>query len=820
VARKIKNPKKPSPRLKIKTKVDLPLPPAVPSASSLTGPVWGIIFGWAAVAFFMLALQHFHPIYMPSYMTFSPPEWHHLLALLAAGLMLLAWSFRSAPPDSPASGDFSRPVAWAWLALILVLAAAMRLFEANQIPSNYWDDLCLPLTEACQISEYNHWCGQDEPLHPCALASFLYLFPQWSGLYIQRITAVVFDLTAIWLFYLLGKEFGKRRIGIFMASFGAICKAQIILDLSYMRFCTIPVTVAAVLLFSLRLFKKPTLTHYLQWTFFVTLGYYTYTSYRPLGPFFIVAVLGWILLREKRKPFPYWHYGLGLGLILLVGLLFTYQNRFILAPGSPLRAAATLVMENKWLVGLWGLALLMAWIKIWRDSRKGKTDQGMVYWALGVVLIVLLAMPILDVSYLSTRMSNISVLSVSAPHSLAATLHTLTQRVWLTVQTLFFSGSDRSDLNLFYDPFFGVIDCIVIVPGLLFILAQPTWPRVFILLAGLVGVIPHIVADPGGSRLTDCITPFLLAGALGLNRMVEVGAASAHSKIWKGVFLAIWVGLVGVGATVTFQKLYFHFMRQDGPTVAYARQITLDCGDNRVYLSVFEGFLAEQILNENNTVYQFSALSNPIDLGAGEPKPNVVLLLKTDRIPTPGLLALLKAQYPGAQWQTNPVHPPYIGGTDQMIRVFIPADQIPEGGSALFHVVRVPSNHWTRRIYTASYRLGKGVILDEDKANSLTDPFQFATGNYGVCTARFETAFNATTEGRYRFLVDTDQPLNLWVDGRNILKLRPFGKGHFTGSLHLTAGNHPLTFMCFSPVTLGIPRFTVQYPDGQTQPLR
>ena len=805
-------------------------PPAPILENHLAKPALAVLCGWALVAFFILAVHGFHPIYYPSLVNFGPEQWHRLLLFFAAGLGLMAWGFRSMPTEEP-SDDISPAASRILLFLIMVLGACMRLYGANGFPSNYWDDLSLPLNDACQISEYHRFFifgGYEpgEPMDAYFLALLLHFFPQWSGLLIQRLVATGFDLAALWVFYLLGKEFGKRRIGLLMASFGAVCKPQIMLGLSYMRFFTVPVVMGLVLLFGLRLFKKPTLSHYLEWAFAVGLGYYTYTSFRPMGPYFIIAVLVWVLLKDRLKPFPYWNWFLGWGLTALVAFLFIYQHRFILNQFSPLRGWVTYIMEKTWGVPIGGLTLLVALAKVWWDARKGRTSWNLFYWSLGVILITLMVTPILEQSLLCTRMSNLSVLSTNAPQPLLGSLEILFNRVWLTVLTLFYSGGDRYDMNLMFDSFFGVADAIFILPGLLYILVRPTWPKMFILMAGLVGLAPHILADPGGSRLSDCITPFLLAGALGFNRILETGVGSSGSRFWKSVFLALWIGLLSFGAYSTFQKLYFHFMKMDGPQVVFARQITEDCVHNRVYLANFEGFLSEQVLNENNTVYRFSLDSNTfylktniIYLSPDEPKPDVVVLFKSNQIPQPGLMEDLKAQFPGSQWEAIPIYPWSPNDTTRLWRAFIPGNQIPEGGSAMIHVIRTPLVRWTRKIYTADYRVGHGVVLGEDRVENLADPYLFPTNYFGLSTGRFDTSFNAPEEGLYRFSVETDYAIDLWMEGRDILRARPFGKHKYSGTIRLTQGNHPLQFMSFSPVTMGIPHFTVEYPNGEKKPL-
>lgn len=292
-----------------------------------------LVAGWALVFVFFLGLQQFHPIYNPS-PGLPPQNWWYLLPLFFTGLLLMAWSFKKIPVAG-LEDDTGKWLSRFLLLLILGLAAFIRLYQANSVPGHYWNDFALPLNDASQISDYHQFFvgapfEEGEPLYAYSLAVVMRFFPSLDGIFIQRLVLVFYDLAAILVFYALGREFGKRRIGLLMASFGAISKAMLMIMLSYMRFGTIHVAIALVLLFSLRLYKKPSLAHFLQWAVAIGLGFYTYTAFRPMAAFFVFTMFFWILYRKKEEFFYFRDRFFGWGLMGLVALLLLYEHRFSL----------------------------------------------------------------------------------------------------------------------------------------------------------------------------------------------------------------------------------------------------------------------------------------------------------------------------------------------------------------------------------------------------------------------------------------------------------------------------------------------------------
>jgi hypothetical protein len=778
------------------------------------------LVGWALIAVFSLGLQFFHPVFIKSFNGLSDNQWHQLILLFAVGAAALSWGLRGMP-SAGVPGDIGPLPARLILACLMGLGAFMRLHGANSVPANYWDDFSLPLNDAVQVLENHRFFvyGSSEPGEPMfayALALVLYLFPRIDGILAERLILTGFDLAGIWIIYLAGKELGKRRIGLLAASFWAINHALLMMVLSYMRFPTLPPVMALILLFSFRLFKKPNLSHFLEWGASVALGYYTYTAFRPMGPYFMIAVMLWVLRRNNEGLSKSWGRLWGCTLSGSLALLFIYEHRFILSPA--LKNGADFMMASHWIMPVLGLALAAFFYKILSLARQQKISWEILYWSYALFLFGAMVYPMLSDNFLARRMANLSVLSSwDVPKTFFSTVTTLAHRVYLSIQTLYYSGNDRYDMNLFGDPYFDVADVIFILPGVVYAFCRPTWLKTYILLAAGVGLVPHIMADPGGSRLADCVAPFLLLGAVALNEAFEGSSETPSPGLWKTLLVALWMGLVGFGAVTLYQKAYFHFMMIKGPQCILTEQVAKDWAANRVYLADYEGMeLSDQPLDEKNTVYRFSTDGNTIYLGPNENPSDLVVLLKIEALPEPDILDKLKAQFPMGQWTETKIYPDRPGDKSFMERLWIPGSGITSDPTKLIHWERIPAYRWTRKFYGANYRIGYGVIRAEDRVEDVDAPFLPAVTNakIGTMTARFEENFTAPTDGKYVFQVETDRPLDLWLGDQIVIHARPFWKGHYKGSIHLDAGSHPLRLMIPDPDPGRDAKISVRYPGS------
>ncbi len=546
-----------------------------------------ILSGLALAAYVFFSVKHFHPIASQSYgLPAERMPFYYFLIL--SGFLLAVLGFQRNPktlgppiPDSDIGSKASRIL----LFFILVLGAVMRLYGAGEITGQYWDDFALAWVDARSIVDYHHFFifanAQDgEPLHAYLLAGFMWLFPRVSGLMAQRLVPTLIDLCAIWLFYLIGKEFGKRRIGLVFASLGAVNQAMLSMLLSCMRFYLIPFFIALCFLLTFRLFKKPSLFHFLAWGFCIGAGYYTYTAFRPWGPFLVLVVLAWIYYKEKSSSFTLqaWHFSIGFFTLLMVA--FLYLHRFVFE-GSKLAHGL------QWLVDVraplfYAVFLLLCFINLFRREIHLRSSQTIIKWALGVLMAVAMANPILSITELSKRLSPTSTLSRGVD-SIGAAGGILWEHFLNTVRGLWFAYQGREDLHFFGEPFYDGVTLTVIFGGLAFLAARVNWPGIFLLMACGLGILPQVMADSGGNRLVGSIVPFLLLGALGLDGLFETASQSGKLPVRKMPYL-VWIALIAAGAWINYAHTYFYYQKAYYPEVFEGRQVQKDCGANRVYL--------------------------------------------------------------------------------------------------------------------------------------------------------------------------------------------------------------------------------------------
>ena len=804
----------------------IPETPAVVSAPVPSRLPW-ILFGWASTAVFFLGVQHFNPIYHSGFWPVSQDQWRHLDVLLIVGILLLAWGMKGIPESGPAD-DIGQGPARILLFLILGLGAFLRLYGLSLYPANYWDDPAQTLYDSLQISDYHNfirygYTQSGEAGYSYLLAPILYFFPRFPGILAQRFLSTGLDLIMIWLFYLLGKEFGKRRIGLLMASFGAICRPLLLLLLSYMRYPALTACLALAMLFTVRLFKNPSAKHFFYWGLSLGLCYYTYTAIRVLGPCFLLGVLVWVLWRDRERASKAWDWALGLGLAGLMMFLFVYLHRFFFKPDNPLPHLLEWLVEKAGLQYLWGAALVGVGVKIWREARREGAKREILRWAWSALLFAALITPALLPIELRTRIKNLNALGIESNYNLFQVAGAFAHRISLTLNTLFYSGGDRSDMSCYGDPFFDVVSLFFILPGLVYAAVRPKPLNLFILGLALCGLVPHILADPGSDRLVDCIEPLLLLGALGVNRVMESAVAARRPWFWKTVVLGIWAGGVGFGADVNFQKIYLHFEKMPRQEVALAQLAGFDSSHNRVYLGWLAWFSRpENVMNEGKTIYRFSADSNTLYLTPEEPAPDIVALFRSDELPQAGIVEKLQAQFPHAQVSRGPILPFHPEDSTALVRVWIPGTDVTGDKTKLFHVERVPVVNWTRRFYEKLYRLGCGMIVGEDRVENLHDPFLPGVPAWalGECTGRLEGNWEAPTDGKYEFSVNTGQCMDFWIGDRLVLRARPGSTRTYKAKAYFGKGHYPVRIMVLNPISQGIPLLTVRAPGSDAlQPL-
>jgi hypothetical protein len=798
---------------------------SIPTEPTSSWVLFRLLFGWLLIVLFFLSIKNFQPGLPPSVSKayeISQEQWRYLILLFGVGMGFLAWGFRSLPRLLPVH-DVSTVTSRLLLFLVFLTALGMRVYRMDQIEGHYWQDYALPMGDAALALDLNDWFilapyQPGEPFYSYLIVALFRLFPDAWGFLVQRWASILIDMSAIWVFYLLGKEFGSRRIGLLMAALGAFNKPMMALFLCYMRMPGVALAVGLIFLFSMRIFRKPNAAHFLQWSLAVSFGFYTYTAYRPMAPYFILAVLLWILFRKREKPWGSSAWILGLGLLGLIGGLFVYEHRFILNPDSNLRALLVNAFEKWYIAYFASAALVAALLRHLYVLRRDRGELSLLYWTGGVLLILALVYPLINAGVLSSRLAPASVLTSGESALHQGPLGVLGYRIWVTFLTLFHSGSDRNDMYLFGDSFFDAISMMFIVPGLILVLFRPSWRGTFVLVAAIAGMSVHVLADPGGSRLSGCITPLLLLGALGVDRILNFTAA----RRGLGTFLAVFatILLLVFGTVTSFQKQYLHFMKNIKWPAAIAQQAIQDHPNHRVYLGVVNDIMSFDVLLERHEIHLLTAYPNTIELGPDEKIPDVVMIFMPTHRPSHDTVEIIKTQFPNAQIENIPIAPWMNYANYDMTRVRIPSEQIDEDPSKYIHVRRVPPFQWVRRYFSCQYRMGRGVIGLEEKVADLMSPLPERVragtlGIFGLVTTRYTSTFHAPTEGRYSFKILSTLSADFWIGKRQVLRIRPSDEPlERVASVRLKAGDHPIRYMTFPKYDKRVQPIWVQAPGS------
>ncbi len=366
---------------------------------------------------------------------------NHLNFLLWLAAFLLFLGFRGLP-SQPVPLDVPRWLAYPVLLGLLALTAYMRLYRGDQPMGRYWDDPAICIIDPCNIFELHVFrmtfaIGHREPLYPYAAAGLWSLFPTMKGLLVQRITSALFDVGAGWLFYRLGRETtGKRMTGLFLAALGAFSKPMIMQNLGGMPGLTLPFIISLVLWFQFRLFRKPDLSHFLQWGFVLGFGFYSYIAYRPWMLFLAFITFAWISWKEKARSIR-WPLGLFLVPALSGLFLFLLDRLFFVFPGNPVSKLWS------WNFTVWILiqALLFAVMGYFYRIAQGK-ERLWVSWGLGVLLAGFLVYPLAMDPEITIKI-----------HDERIPLREMISQLSICIRTLFVTGDDRSDMNVEGDPF-------------------------------------------------------------------------------------------------------------------------------------------------------------------------------------------------------------------------------------------------------------------------------------------------------------------------------------------------------------------------------
>jgi hypothetical protein len=744
---------------------------------------------------------------------FPNPPWAAFLLGLG-GFLLLVIFFRRLPVGKVPAPQPSPLRANLALLMILVAAAFLRLAGFLEPQHMYWTDYSHTSIDARAVLDLklHHLIfpmGSRPALYQYFVAGVFLLLPGVKTYVAQNVAFALMDLIGLWVLYLLGREAGGRRVGLILAAWGAVSKPLLVLCMTQQTCATGQIALSTVLLFTLRMMKRPDLRRSLEWGAALAMGAYLYQSVRPYLLFLPLAVLAGWWTRPSSGSLTFVEKVTVPVSALLWTVYFLLFNRFM--PALP------------WLSG-WKpmvavlLGMLVPPLLARLAAPPGSATGRGLNWMAGLVLAGALMYPIVSLPEYSTHVNDVSTLHRDGVLRVdGETLGTIWRQYQNTLSTLFLSGWDHPYMSYPGETFFEAASLPLVFAGLAFLAARPDRLKGFLLLCALVGMAPHFLSgDTHSGKLQGVVPPLYLLGALAVGRVLErMGPRARRTAV---VGLALY-GLVA--GAVMFHRFYiFQAERQTPERMVYTLAKRDRAEGRKVYFFGTPKF--------HNNAYGAAVLCQGMDvsylrhehrrlwLAEGEPVPDVAVYLHGEE---DWAIRQLREEYPGAFWeghrnslQGDPSAPPLL------MRLLIPGSLIPEAGvrhsgDPWISVRRAPTGWWRRVAYIGGAGLDEAFVYAEDRTPRLGDPFEVNVNGF---TARMDGVFHSPETTEYAFRAESGHYTLFDLDGKRVIDERPHGGRVAKSSvtLRVAKGDHPVRLRTFFWSGLDIPRIRVVYPGG------
>ncbi|HVZ79743.1 MAG TPA: glycosyltransferase family 39 protein [bacterium] len=774
-----------------------------------------IACGWALAFFAVLLLLSFQVVVKTAWAPGAPAGLIGTLFLL--GITLLSLGYRRLPKER--TPDLGRKAAWAILALLMAAGTFLRLYRLDHPPGTFWDDWATILVWVHGILDKDHFYWMlptdgIEPFVPYVQALFLALLPESvPDFMIPRLTAALIDLAALWVLYLCGKELGSRRAGLAAAGLAALGRPMIQLSLTGMRAFSLSLAVSFLILASLKLFRKPSLGHFLLWGFAMAFGIHTYSSFRVFMIGLPLLLLPWVLRNVPQPRLPAAVGALG-SLLLLTGIYSgTFNGMLALFQPWTQRWGLWVAHSPQVIAAFFVMTLASSALAAGISIRKGPLSR-LAGWGLGLGLACLLVYPLTLSPQFDDRIANLSPFRSGdgASHPWAF----LASQTIQTFRSLFFACADRNDLAIALDPFFDVFSQGALILGLAFLIVEPDWRKAFLVGMGGLGVAVYVISiDPASTKLLGCAPPAYLLAGWALSRLWDGLPGQKSDFRWGRVFLALFLSLYAAGgAWIQFHKLFGSWARNPGPDTVLAEHVRQDGKDHRIYLAPapwFFGLNTQFVLNDGQRYYILKK-TNRIPLAEGDSPEDIVLYVYGSAAK---LIDELHRTYPSAQWEKIWVFKHEEGDPNPelyMWRVALPGPVVASVASPLL-LPGTEKGAWLRRYFTNSYGWGLGGIFYEERTPDLGSPLPADLlrsdlfkdfGSPGL--VRTVGSLPIAQEGDYEWSIGTPNPVWLRIDGRTLWKQdAPSVATKAKGKIHLTMGIHWIELRFRNPNGFVIP---------------
>jgi len=318
--------------------------------------------------------------------------------------------------------------AWTLLVLaVVVLVGFYRLYRIGQVPPEMVSDHAEKLLDVwdvlhAQTSIFFPRNTGREALQMYLTAGIIQLFKSGYTFLSLKIGTILAGLLTLPYLYLLGKELGNRRVGLFAMLFAGLAYWPNVISRVGLRFSLYPLFVAPVLYYLVRGLRTSNRNDFILAGLALGIGLHGYTPIRIL-PIAILIIIGVFLLHPQARGKRLQSVSGLLVLVLVSLIIFLPLLRFALEYPTlfDLRAFSRLGTTERPLPGpalmifiknLWNASVMYFWSdgKIWVHSV---TDHpaldviSAVLYYLGVVLLL--------VRYIARRSWQDLVLLLSIP---------------------------------------------------------------------------------------------------------------------------------------------------------------------------------------------------------------------------------------------------------------------------------------------------------------------------------------------------------------------------------------------------------------------
>ena len=694
--------------------------------------------------------------------------------------------FPPAPIPRVTPSEVTRTWAWMGLGVIVLAALWVRLLNGGQPWATYWMDVASEIMDARNTAELGQHplilnLGTREPFYNYFMAGLWLLFPGEPGPWIQRLGCCLFDLTTIWLVYLAGRELSGRRLGLIAAALTALARPLVIQSTLGMRIDTEPLAVAALILATLRVFRKPKASRFLGWGLAVALVGFTYTGARPWEPYAVLAVLAWCLARrEERAALGSWAWAS----VALLGA--AWPLFFILQNGHG-------TLSSGW--GPWILVPAVPVVGIfWAQSRKTGDCPRTAGWAWATLGAAWILYPLMTHPLYASRFEGLDPFHSNTGPAVMLII----QKLRAAFQLILSGGFDRPDMTVNWGPFFSPVETGICALGVLGAFAPKDRGLHLWLLGGwAMGLAPFVLsADPHSGKLIGLVVPALLLGASALDRLLSLLPDLDSRRAALAGLLAVWVLMAPVQAKnllVDYQKLYYTDRQVADACRSASRDAVVYLGWQWEDLSFFY-WTTQSVLNEGVGVRRLLD-SNRLELPPGQPVPEIKILFGENSILP--IQARIRRDFPNATWTEVPLpadlSPTFrpTHGRAYLWQVEIPPGQLGQDPGRLVYLHRPNSTAWRRTFFNDVYGWGEGVVFYEDYVASPWDDLPMEMGGrMGVARG----AFTVEQPGTYRLTLQTPNPTWAKLDGQTLFKVLPHAGGAnlLRAERNLSAGTHPV----------------------------